>query len=307
MEIGILLSSHPPEEVRHHPEAKPREHRTGTDRLEEAALQQGHVCRRLYEPLFTFIAHGPEIKVYYNGLPYTRYDVLIYRPNFHEEPSLHQYVIEALQRIHQPMINGSFAANDLKNKVWQHLRLAEAGLPMPRWAIAKSSEAAVCAADHLRFPLILKVAFGTHGKGVFFVENRKTLAPIIDYLGLRDGNPVIMEEFIAAAEHHDIRAFVVGDQVVASMQRTARSHDVRANAALGGTGSPIELTLEEKTLAIRAAHLFSLDVAGVDLIRSEHQTLVLEVNAYPGFKELESCTGIDVASHIIQEAVRKVL
>ena len=70
------------------------------------------------------------------------------------------------------------------------------------------------------------------------MENRETLAPIVDYLGIRDGNPVIMEEFIAAAEHRDIRIFVVGGMVIASMQRTARSRDIRANAALGGLARP---------------------------------------------------------------------
>lgn len=306
MEIGILLSSYPPEGGRRDPQAKPRDQWTGSERLEDTVRKQGYSCRRLYEPLFTFVAEGSEMHVWYDGEPYQPCDILIYRPNFHEEPSLHQHVLEALQRIHQPMLNGAFAANDIKNKIWQHLRLAEAKLPMPRWAVAKSSEAAFCAADHLQFPLIVKVAFGTHGKGVFFVENRKTLAPIVDYLGIRDGNPVIMEEFIAAAEHRDIRVFVVGGRVVAAMQRTARTHDIRANAALGGTGSPIDLTAEEERLAVLAAGVFSLDIAGVDLIRSEKGPLILEVNAYPGFRELESCTGIDVAGAIIEEAVRKV-
>ena len=306
MEIGILLSTAPPEDPIHAAHLKPREAWSGSERLEEAVRSRRLMCRRLYEPLFTFVADHGRLNVWYDGEPYRPCDIVIYRPNFHEEPSLHRHVLEALRTIRQPMLNGNFAANDIKNKIWQHRCLAEAGIPLPRWAIAKSSRAADCAADHLHFPLILKVAFGTHGKGVFFVENRETLAPIVDYLGIRDGNPVIMEEFIAAAEHRDIRIFVVGGMVIASMQRTARSRDIRANAALGGTGTPIIPTPAECALAVRASAVFELDFAGVDVIRSPQGALVLEVNAHPGFKELELCTGVDVAGAIVEEALKKI-
>ena len=117
------------------------------------------------------------------------------------------------------------------------------------------------------FPVMIKVAFGTHGKGVFLAENIETLSPIVDYLTIRDGNPVIIEEFVAEAGRKDLRAFVIGDQVIAAMERTARDGDVRANASLGGVGRPVTLTDEEQQIAVKATKAFDLDLAGVDLLR----------------------------------------
>ena len=150
------------------------------------------------------------------------------------------------------------------------------------------------------FPVMIKVAFGTHGKGVFLAENIETLSPIVDYLTIRDGNPVIIEEFVAEAGRKDLRAFVIGDQVIAAMERTARDGDVRANASLGGVGRPVTLTDEEQQIAVKATKAFDLDLAGVDLLRSARGPLVIEVNANPGFEELTRATDIDVAGAIIE-------
>ena len=147
---------------------------------------------------------------------------------------------------------------------------------------------------------MIKVAFGTHGKGVFLAENIETLSPIVDYLTIRDGNPVIIEEFVAEAGRKDLRAFVIGDQVIAAMERTARDGDVRANASLGGVGRPVTLTDEEQQIAVKATKAFDLDLAGVDLLRSARGPLVIEVNANPGFEELTRATDIDVAGAIIE-------
>lgn len=294
MRIGILFSNHLAEQPLH------------DQRLFQAARERGHQCDALHESSFTILADQEGVRILYEGQPYALYDVLVYRPNFQEEPSLHQYVLDALVGIGQPILNGNLSTLSLKNKIWQHQRLMEAKVPMPRWAVAKSPKAALCAAEQLSFPLMLKVAFGMRGRGVFFVESYQAFMPIVDYLAIRDKNPVIMEEYIAAAEQKDIRAFVVNGRVIASMQRSARLHDVRANASLGGVGTSVTLQEEEMVLAIRAAEIFALDVAGVDLIRSERGPLVLEVNAQPGYKELEACSGVDVAGAIIEAALKKV-
>ena len=129
--------------------------------------------------------------------------------------------------------------------------------------------------------------------------------PIAEYLALRDGNPVIVQEFIKEAKTSDLRVFIVGGEVVAAMQRQAPSGDVRANTSNGGTGISVELTKTERELALSVTRLFELEVAGVDLIRSDRGPLVLEVNANPGFKELERVTGVDVADAIISYAAKR--
>ncbi len=305
MHLGLLSCSNPPDSssvVSEQVEAV-----TGIERIRRAAEACGHRVSRFYEPKFCFQYEGTTCQVWYDGTPFVSPDVMVYRPNFVEEPSLHTYVSERLMARGVAVVNGTPKILEIKNKIIQHMRLAEAGIPIPRFALAKDPEAAKGAVEALGFPLIVKVSFGTHGKGVFYTQNWETFQPIADYLDVRDGNPIIIEEFIAAAQGKDIRAFVVGGRVVASMERTARQKDIRANASIGGTGTSIVLSEEDQVLAIRAASVFDLEIAGVDLIRSERGTLVLEVNANPGFRELEACTGIDVATAIVEYAEKKIV
>lgn len=197
-------------------------------------------------------------------------------------------------------MNGYPSITWCKNKLDQHYMLAQAGVPMPYFAITKSPTEAVEAAKELGFPTIVKVAFGTFGIGVFLADRPETLKPIVSYLNIRDRNPVIVEEFIEEAKAQDIRAFVIGGKVISSMMRTAPEGDIRSNTSTGGTGAPVELTEEEVALAIKAAATFELDIAGVDIIRSKRGPLVLEVNSNPGFKGLEQATGFDIAGAIIE-------
>jgi ribosomal protein S6--L-glutamate ligase len=226
-------------------------------------------------------------------------DVIICRPNFIEEPSLRTYAPDLLAQAGYRVINGGVAIMNGKNKITQHVLCSANGIPCPRWGIIQKSEDALAIAREIGFPVILKVAFGTHGKGVFFARDPETLQPIVEYLAVRDRNPIIVEEFIAEAGRKDLRAFLLGGEILTAMERAAPEGDVRANTSNGGIGTPIELSRAEADLAMRAAKLFSLDIAGVDIIRSNRGPLLLEVNANPGFKELERVTGMDVAGAIV--------
>lgn len=306
MHIGILSCNNPraenmPVGIQNSDRAN------GAERIFQAAQEAGHQVSQWYAPRFCFsFDESGQTTTWYDGEVFTGADVIVYRPGFVQEPTLHSYVPELLRKLGQRIVNGTPKVTDIKNKMIQHMRLADVGMPMPRFAFAKDPEAAKRAVEALGFPIIVKVSFGTHGKGVFYAGNWETFQPILDYLDVRDGNPVILEEFIAAAQNKDVRAFVVGDRVVASMQRQARSKDIRANASIGGTGTAIKLSAEDEALALRVARLFDLEVAGVDLIFSERGTLVLEVNANPGFQELEACTGVDVARAIVDYCVTQV-
>lgn len=290
MKIGILIFSEPK-----------FEQYTGVERLTEAATQMGHQTIHLYEPSFSL--SGDEI--WYEGKSLPEMDIVIARPNFIEEPGLHAHVVRALLKHGLQVINGLPSYGPVKNKIEQIQEFDRFSLPYPKSIICKKPEFAKDAARLIGFPVIIKVAFGTVGSGVFYADSEETFGPIADYLQIRDRNPIIVQKFIAEAERKDLRVFVVGGEIVAAMERTAPERDVRANATHGGIGSPVTLSQTESQLAIRVANNFGLEIAGVDLIRSHEGPLVLEVNANPGFTELEKATGIDVANAIINYAKEK--
>lgn len=291
MNIGILIFSEPRDEVF-----------AGADRLVEAGKAAGHTVEKLYEPHLSFL----DGNVLHEGKSLPKLDVIISRPNFVEEPSLRTYAVQMLERAGYRIVNGRPGYTWAKNKLTQHVLFAQHELPCPRWGIARRPEDTVAIAKTIEFPTIVKVAFGTHGKGVFLAKDVESLWPIVDYLGIRDGNPMIVEEFITEAKSSDLRAFVIGGEVVGAMQRTAADGDTRANTSNGGTGCVVELSEEERTLAVRAAKVFDLEIAGVDLIRSKRGPLLLEVNGNPGFRELEKVTNIDIARKIIDYAVQRI-
>ncbi|MFA5945481.1 MAG: RimK family alpha-L-glutamate ligase [Patescibacteria group bacterium] len=278
MRVGILVSNEQFEEF------------SGASRLEEAVRALGHEAVRVYERSIS-IPPRDELK---------RFDVIIVRPNFTEEPSHHQAIYDGLRASGIRLVNGQVLRT--KNKLLQRLDLLDVGIPMPKGAIVQDTWTATSCARELGFPVMIKVPFGTRGKGVFFAPSEEVMKPITDYLSVRDQNPFIVEEFIAEANHSDIRAFVIGNEVIASMQLDAPAGDVRSNA--GGTGQSVELTAEERELAIKATRVMNLDIAGVDILRSNCGPLIMEVNANPGFKTLEQTTGIDVAKAIVEYAVR---
>ena len=149
-------------------------------------------------------------------------------------------------------------------------------------------------------PAIIKLARGTHGNGVVLAETIKAAKSVMQafYLSDSDGTNVLLQEFVKESAGTDVRAFVVGSQVVASMKRQSLDDDFRSNLHKGGLGEIVKLTPDERKTCIKAAKAMGLTVAGVDFMRSERGALVLEVNASPGFG-IEKVTGRNVAGRII--------
>jgi ribosomal protein S6--L-glutamate ligase len=148
-------------------------------------------------------------------------------------------------------------------------------------------------------PLVLKLLEGTQGKGVVLAETNKAAESVIDaFHGLKAY--FLAQEFIREAGGSDIRCFVVGEKVVAAMMRQAKEGEFRSNVHRGGQARAIRITPEERQVAIRAARIMGLNVAGVDIMRSNHGPVVLEVNSSPGLEGIENSTGKDVAGTIIQ-------
>ncbi|CAL2102339.1 putative alpha-L-glutamate ligase 2 [Tenacibaculum sp. 190130A14a] len=148
-------------------------------------------------------------------------------------------------------------------------------------------------------PIIIKLQEGTHGSGVILAESKKSAKSIIDTM-YSTNTHILLQEFIKESNSEDIRAFVVGNKVVAAMKRKGLEDDFRSNIHRGGSGFKIDLTPEEEEIAIKAAQLLNLDIAGVDLIRSKRGPLLIEVNSTPGLQGIEAYTKVDIARAIVK-------
>lgn len=153
-------------------------------------------------------------------------------------------------------------------------------------------------------PLVVKLLEGTQGIGVVLAETKKAAESVIEAFRDLDAN-ILVQEFVKEASGTDIRCFVVGDKVVASMIRRAKDGEFRSNLHRGGKGTAIEITEEERSVALKAVAAMGLSVAGVDILRSNRGPLVLEVNSTPGLKGIEEATGTDVAGLIINYVIKK--
>jgi ribosomal protein S6--L-glutamate ligase len=147
-------------------------------------------------------------------------------------------------------------------------------------------------------PLVVKLLEGTQGKGVVLAESKTAARSVIEAFYSLDAN-ILVQEFIKEAKGADIRAIVVGGQVVAAYKRQGREGEFRSNLHSGGSGIPIKLKASERAMAVKAAKALGLKVAGVDMLQSARGPLIMEVNSSPGLRGVESVTGIDVAGHII--------
>ena len=154
-------------------------------------------------------------------------------------------------------------------------------------------------------PLVIKLLEGTQGKGVILAATNKAAESVISAFKSLRAN-ILVQEFIKEAHGKDLRCFVIDGKVVAAIERVAPLGEFRANLHLGGTAEEVKLTSEEKKMAINAAKVMDLKVAGVDIIRSNEGPKVLEVNSSPGIEGVELITGVDIASLMI-ESVEKSL
>ena len=154
-------------------------------------------------------------------------------------------------------------------------------------------------------PLILKLLEGAQGRGVVLAETQKAAESVINAMKSLNAN-LLVQEFIKEAGGKDLRCFVIGNKVVSAIERTAAVGDFRSNIHQGGSAQAVRIRPEERKLAVAATRALGLDVAGVDIIRSERGPLLLEVNSSPGLEGIETATGKDLAGQMIQEVERKL-
>jgi ribosomal protein S6--L-glutamate ligase len=197
-------------------------------------------------------------------------------------------------------VNGSLPITRARDKLRSLQLLARKGIGLPVTGFSHSPDDI----DDLIGlvggpPLVIKLLEGTQGIGVVLAETKNAARSVIDaFLGLKAN--ILLQEYIQEAGGADIRCFVVNGKVIAAMQRQAPAGEFRSNIHRGGQATNIEISAEERMAAERAAHIIGLNVAGVDILRSKRGPLVMEVNASPGLKGIETATGIDVAALIIE-------
>ena len=271
-----------------------------TKRLVEEAEKRGHEVQVVKYKNCYLALDDKHPDVYYNGEKLTGFDAILPRIS----NNMTKYGCAVVRQFEMQGIYTSatsVAITRARDKLRAAQILAKYNVDTPKTFVSRNTSDIDSLLDQMGLPVIIKLATGTHGNGVILADTRKAAKSALQafYLYNEDGTNILLQEFIKESAGTDIRAFVVGNRVVASMQRASLDDDFRSNLHQGGLGTPIKLTDEEKKIAINAARAMGLRICGVDLMRSERGPLVLEVNASPGFG-IEKVTGKDVASKIIE-------
>lgn len=271
-----------------------------TNRLYEAAIARGHEARvvnylRCY---MNITSHKPQV-IYRGGELLEGFDALVPRIGA-------SYTFYGTAVVRQFEMMGVFPTNESQaiSRSRDKLRclqlLSRKGIGLPITGFAHSTKDVDGLLNIVNgAPLVIKLLEGTQGIGVVLAETNKAAESVIEAFRGLDAN-ILVQEFIKESAGSDFRCFVVGDRVVAAMERRAAPGEFRSNLHRGGQGHKVKLTPEERSTAVRAAKAMGLNVAGVDIMRSSHGPLVLEVNSSPGLEGIERTTGVDVADAVIQ-------
>lgn len=271
-----------------------------TRRLLQAAQERGHSADVIDTLRCYMDISASSPNVHYKGAPLKAYDAVI--PRIGASVTFYgAAVIRQLEMMGVFCVNDSVAITRARDKLRSLQILSKKGIGMPITGFAHSMAEIE---DLIRMvggpPLVIKFLEGTQGIGVILVETTSAARSVLEaFLGLKVN--IMVQEFIREANGTDIRCFVVGGKVVAAMQRIAKSpEEFRSNLHRGGSAVPVTLTEEERKMAVRAAHIIGLNVAGIDMIRSNRGPLIMEVNASPGLEGIENTTGVNVAGEIIK-------
>ncbi len=276
-----------------------------TKRLIEAAEARGHEVRRLdvLRCYMNITSHRPSI--HYKGEELEDFDAVIPRigasVTFYGAAVLRQFEMMGVYPL-----NESVAVNRSRDKLRACQLLSRKGIGLPITGFANKPDDIE---DLIKMvggaPLVIKLLEGTQGIGVVLAETRKAAESVIEsFLGLNIS--VLVQEYIGEAGGSDIRCLVVGDKVIAAMKRQGAEGEFRSNIHRGGSASLIKITPEERSTAVRAANTMGLNVCGVDILRSNHGPVVMEVNSSPGLEGIENATNKDIAGSII-EFMEKIL
>lgn len=276
-----------------------------TRRLVEAAQSRGHEVRVLDVLRCYMNITSQRPSIHYRGESLVGFDAVIPRigasVTFYGAAVLRQFEMMGVMPL-----NESVAISRSRDKLRSLQLLARDGIGLPVTGFAHKPDDIQ---DLMQMvggaPSVIKLLEGTQGIGVVLAETRKAAESVIEaFMGLKAN--ILVQEFIKEAGGADIRCLVVGGKVVAAMKRQGKEGEFRSNLHRGGTAVLVKLTPEERSTAVRASKIMGLNVCGVDILRSNHGPVVMEVNSSPGLEGIENATGKDVAAMIIEFIEKRI-
>ncbi|QMU27617.1 30S ribosomal protein S6--L-glutamate ligase [Adhaeribacter radiodurans] len=270
-----------------------------TKRLVEAAQQRGHETVVLDHLKCDLVIEAGQPAIIYKGAKLTDIDAIIPRIG----ASVTFYGTAAVRQFEMMKVKSAVNSQAIvrsRDKLRCMQILSRAGLGMPKTAFTNySKDVTQLIAQVGGAPLVIKLLEGTQGLGVVLAETDKAAESVIEAFHNLKAR-IIVQEFIAESKGADIRAFVVNGEVVGAMKRQGKEGEFRSNLHRGGTGQLIKLSRAEKNVALQAAKVLDLDIAGVDMLQSARGPLILEVNSSPGLEGIEKATKTDIAVKIIE-------
>jgi ribosomal protein S6--L-glutamate ligase len=268
-------------------------------RIMTAARDRGHEIDAINHLRCTLDIASHRPVIHYGGRALAGYDAVIPRIGA-SVTFFGTAVVRQFEMMRVYAVNESVAIARSRDKLRSLQLLSRKGVGLPVTVFAhKTSNAEEIIRLAGGAPVVIKLLEGTQGIGVVLGETQKAAESIIQAFGGVDTN-ILVQEYISEAKGEDIRCIVIGGKVVAAMKRRGREGDFRSNLHRGGSARPIRITPQERTTAIAAAKAMGLNVCGVDMLRSNHGPVVIEVNSSPGLEGVEQATGVDVAGKIIE-------
>lgn len=276
-----------------------------TRRLKSAAQERGHTARVLNTLRFAIDLSGDEPDLQYRGKPLSDYDAILPRIG----ASITFFGMAVVRQFEQMDIYTPTTAAGVANsrdKLRSIQILSRHDIGIPATTFARDRADVLPAIERVGgAPVVIKLLEGTQGIGVILAPDTKVAEAVIETLQSTKQN-VLIQRFIAESKGRDIRAFVIGDQVVAAMRRSARGDEFRSNVHRGGTTEAVELDEEYQRVAVQSAQIMGLKVAGVDMLESDDGPMVMEVNSSPGLEGIEAASELDVAGAVIDYVANQV-
>ena len=276
-----------------------------TERLVEAAKQRGHSVKVINTQKLAIDLQEGSPDLYYLQKQLSELDAVLPRIG----ASLTYFgtaVVRQFEQMDVFSVNSSAGIANSRDKLRSMQIFSKHNIGIPATSFVRQKKDVLPAIERVGgAPVIIKLIEGTQGIGVLLAETVKSAEGIIELLQSQKQN-VLIQKFVAESKGKDIRAFVVGDEVVGAMRRVAQGQEFRSNVHRGGVTESIELNDEYRETAVRAAQIMGLKMAGVDMLEGKNGPQIMEVNSSPGLEGIEKCTQLDIAGSIVDYIAGRV-
>ncbi len=276
-----------------------------TRRLKEAALERKYNVKVLNTLKFAIDLEEGAPDLYYRQKALSHYDAVLPRIG----ASITYYGTAVVRQFEEMGVFCANTANGITNsrdKLRSLQILSRHHIGIPRTTFVSDKKDVLPAIERVGgAPVVIKLIEGTQGIGVLLADTVKAAESIIELLQSQKQN-VLIQKFVAESRGKDIRAFVVGDRVVAAMRRVAQGQEFRSNVHRGGVAEAVDLSDKYRETAVRAAQILGLRIAGVDMLESSQGPQIMEVNSSPGLEGIEKCTGLDIAGAVVEYIAARV-